>query len=174
METHVAVNDVATRQGRLGAGMHLRQLTNMRDVDMCVRLASLMASEGNFATLQFDPDKVRMLGARCLSDPREQTMFLRMAMKNGELIGMMVGYIGDYHFSPQLIANDIALYVHPDHRGGSAASRLLKQFIEWAQGHEVHEICLGVSVGVNDELVGRLYRKFGFEEVGSIYKRRNM
>ena len=155
------------------AVMDVRRPLNMEDVEQMVRLGALMAAEGNYADIPYSPDKLKLLGSYIVNtDVDEQVYFARGVWIDGLLVAQMVGFVSEYWFSYQKIIQDNALYVHPDYRKGTAAMRLVKEFIKWANKVDAVEICCGITVGVNNDTAAKLYERLGFQRVGYIYKRK--
>lgn len=56
---------------------------------------------------------------------------LLVAEKENKLVGMIIGYIHNSVWDPEmLILNELAFYVKPEYRGTSAGYRLLKKYNE--------------------------------------------
>ena len=138
------------------------------DVDTCIGLGWLMHKESALSSITFDVAKMKTIANACLSNP-DWTCYV--AKHNEMTIGMMVGFVGQYWFSTERYAMDLALYVHPDHRGSSAAFRLLKEFTIWASQQNVKQIRCGETTRVNPQATAKLYKKMGFEVGGQIFVR---
>ena len=149
------------------------KLRDMKDVSQLVRLGKLFWEESGYYNVPYDDDKVMMLGARCLMD-EDRTTFVRFYEEDGEPIAMFVGAIRDYYFSGATFAEDLMMYVHPEHRGSIKAARLIKEFIKWAESRQVNDIELKLSAQITNETAGKLFERLGFERVGHIYKRRTV
>ncbi len=133
-------------------------------------LGEMMHRESEFKAFDYDYGKLLDLAERIKNN---DDMYGECARNNtGDLVGMFVGSISEYYFGRDLIAADLLWYVHPDHRGGTVAVRLLKHFTQWGQNMGVKEICIGVSTGVQTERTGDLLDRLNFACVGGTYKRR--
>ena len=61
----------------------------------------------------------------------KDTNCVLVADLDNTVVGFMLGFVVRHFFSPDpadLFASDVALYVHPTHRGGSIGLRLIKAF----------------------------------------------
>lgn len=85
-----------------------------------------------------------------------------VAELDGQRIGMIAGAVTEHFFTEDKFATDFVVYVKPEHRGSSAAVRLIKAFEEWATEQGVKEICLGVSTEVDPERTVCLYERLGY------------
>lgn len=95
-----------------------------------------------------------------------------VAICGGEPVGMMGGFVTEHFFGHDRVASDYGLYVRPEHRGGSAAVRLVRAFEEWATQFDPFEIMPGVTTGVRTEKTVSFYRKLGYEVNGVTLVRR--
>ena len=87
----------------------------------------------------------------------------------GEVVGGMAGYCVPSWFGPDKLASDISLFIKPEARGGMAAVRLIKKFIEWAKERGAKQIRPGVSTGEIGSAAEGLYSKLGLSRVGSLF-----
>lgn len=139
------------------------------DIDVMIALGRKMHAESpRFSQLTFCPLILRAnLNQLLTADGGIVLVYER----EGEIIGGFLGLITQQWFSTDLVANDYALFLDPDHRGGIAAVRLIKQYIEIAKARGVKEefIQMGVSTGVHIEDTGLLFRCLGLKQYGTIW-----
>jgi N-acetylglutamate synthase-like GNAT family acetyltransferase len=83
-----------------------------------------------------------------------------------EIVGFICGAFHQQFFTQQKFASDMALYVEPKYRGGSAAFRLVKAFENWAKEKGASHIWLGQSVGQNIDATTKFYERLGYDMVG--------
>ena len=79
----------------------------------------------------------------------------------------MLGMLVPSWFGRDWTASDLALYLTPEHRGGTTAARLVKAFVTWAQAAGAKQIRPGVSTGQPGAL--NLYAGLGFTPVGQLF-----
>jgi len=140
------------------------------DIEKLIEMGERMHKESAYAFLPFDRDKVRRLMISYIND--HETQCGLVAEEGGVVVGMFAGYLSDYFFCDEKVACDIILYVDREHRGSSAAVRLVRGFCNWARERGAREICLGVSTEINPRTTGRFYEKMGLSYSGSLYKQR--
>lgn len=140
------------------------------DVEPLIEMGKRMHKESAYAFLPFDREKVRRLMISYIDDSETQCGLV--AEESGILVGMFAGYLTDYFFCEEKVACDLILYVDREHRGSSAAVRLVRGFCNWARNHGAREVCLGVSTEINPETTGRFYEKMGLSHSGGLYKQR--
>lgn len=137
------------------------------DVEELVELGRVMAFESpRFSKLPYNSEKVRALLHRQLENPLGLVLVVEQA---GELIGVFLGGAADHWACEGLVAFDLALFVLPNHRGGTAAARLLCGYRSWARLIGAAMATAGISTQVHPEESARLYRGLGFREIGPIF-----
>lgn len=88
---------------------------------------------------------------------------------NEEITGLLMGQLSVEYFSGRTIANDLGMFVHPIHRGGTIFYRMLKSFEQWAKEHGASKMILYHSTGIEPEKTKKLFTKLEYEEFGSIF-----
>lgn len=137
-----------------------------QDLDACIKLGSMMHQESVYRHQPFSRDRLAFLAHLCLTNP-DYACFV--AERDDELVGLMVGLVGQNFFADSKYAADLALYVAPQHRGSTAAVRLIIEFSKWAEASGCNEIHCGVTTGINDEVGGKIYKRFGFQPRGGLF-----
>ena len=137
------------------------------DVPALVALGRAMHAESpRFSGVEFSESKVIDTTRELLRNPWSLVL---VAERDGAVIGMIAGMVTEYFFGFERYAFDLVFFVSQEHRGSSAAVRLLS---EWdrvlAEDGHVREAVLGISTGVNAERTQRLYERLGYRESGSI------
>ena len=95
-----------------------------------------------------------------------------VAEEDGERIGMLLGMVTPHFFGNDLQASELVVYVKPEHRGGTAATRMIRLFEQRAMELGATEIHLGVSTEVNADRTAQLYERMGYARTGhSLMKR---
>lgn len=140
------------------------------DIDVLLDMNSRMHSEGAYAFLPFDFEKVKKLIRTFIENPDTRCVFV--AEEGITIVGLFMGYLTDYFACNEKLACDVVLFVDKQYRGSMAAKRLINAFRDWAIIHRAREVCLGVSTNVNTERTGEFYELMGFTHVGGIYKQR--
>ena len=97
--------------------------------------------------------------------------YLSVATFDGEIVGFISGWLHRLYFSNTLAAQTNLWYVLPKHRGGMVGVRLLKKFESWAEDEGAKFIVGGTSSGISMPETNRLIERFGYEAVGSEYRK---
>ena len=130
------------------------------DLPYLIMLANVMLAESSFASVPFDAEALALTVIRLLDDQQ----FVMLAEKDGQIVGAMLGIATPFAFSYAMMAQDVALFVHPDARGRLISVRLIRAFEEWARAHNCLQIRPAVSSGC--EAACRLYGLLGYRPVG--------
>ena len=86
------------------------------------------------------------------------------------LVGMCIGACGAILIgSRATLAAAHLLFVAPPYRGGFAAPRLIRSFIQHARARGAQNITFSTSTGVAPERTGRLFKACGLSPIGSVY-----
>lgn len=143
--------------------MKLR-MANPDDLPAIVVLGRVMHQESSFAPMDYDVDRVK----ETISDLMNKSQFVVVAEDtNGEVIGGMAGMVTQSWFGNDMVANDLALFIHPDHRGGLMVVRLVKAFVHWAKLAGAKQIRPGVVSG--SRTAEALYDRLGFTRCGATF-----
>jgi len=141
-----------------------------KDVEACISLGFLMHQESHYQFLDYDALKIAELIERSQTNPESVCIFV--AEKNEEIIGFFVGLKAEYWFGRDTMTCDLVLYVKPEHRGCSAAPRLVKAYEKWASKLGVKEINIGTSTDVNSERTIGLYKRLGYSTASYSFRKR--
>lgn len=143
--------------------MKLRMATP-DDLPAIVVLGRVMHQESSFAPMDYDVDRVK----ETISDLMNKSQFVVVAEDtNGEVIGGMAGMVTQSWFGNDMVANDLAVFIHPDHRGGLLVVRLVKAFVHWAKLAGAKQIRPGVVSG--SRTAEALYDRLGFTRCGATF-----
>lgn len=78
------------------------------------------------------------------------------------VVGFMAGVIGENHFTDERHAWDLGLFVRPEHRGGTMAVRLLRNFERWAKAGGARFVWQTQSVGHKIGSTTLFYSRMGY------------
>jgi GNAT superfamily N-acetyltransferase len=97
-------------------------------------------------------------------------MFLWVAVDDGELVGFLWAATHPMApWNPAMVASDMLFYVVPEKRGSLIGMRLVKEYKAWAESMACVEVRLSIASGINEERVGRMFNRLGFETFGTVY-----
>ena len=147
--------------------MIIRAITK-EDVHSCIALGQDMHNESAYSAISFDSNSLVGVAYNVLNDPN---WFGAVAVKEDQVIGMMIGFISEYWFSNEKFASDLCVYIVPEYRGSSAALRLMNLYTKWAVSKPIREIRIGETTRVNPEATAKFYKKLGFVEGGTLFVR---
>jgi len=136
------------------------------DIPRMLSLGAIMHAESpRFCGFQFLPDRLADSIRRVMAMPAG---FARVASVDGDVVGGLLGVAVPHYACDLVQACDIAYFVRPDARGGSAAARLVDAYRQWAIeiGAEAN---IGLNTGVQPERTARLLEVLGAEQSGTIW-----
>jgi GNAT superfamily N-acetyltransferase len=138
------------------------------DIDTLISIGRVMHNESAYKALRFNDDKVGELLAGLIAEPNGVVF---IAERAGVILGGFAGGISDFWFSNDSHAFDYGLFILPEHRGGSAAIRLLSAFESWAKDMGAKWCDIGITTGVHVEQTARMYEKLGYDKSGLLYRK---
>ena len=142
----------------------------VRDIEAITPLIEIgrrFHSESIFSNLDYDVERLKVWARRELARP-EKTCIL-CAYSGDKLVGFLVATLDHLVFSATPIANMSLFYVLPEHRGSSAAVKLLSGYRAWAKHRGAACIFANVISGIMPERTDRFLRHMGFKCVGGGY-----
>jgi GNAT superfamily N-acetyltransferase len=148
---------------KLGISIRSARLVDWPHV---LKLAQAMHAESRFSGFELKEQKLRTVFEDQLNNPKIACCLLAEA-SNGQIIGMLVGFIVELYFSDKWVAQDRVFFVMPAFRGSSAAVRLLTVFRKWAECRHVQELNINMSVAVDMKRFERFMVHMGFTNCGS-------
>ena len=144
------------------------QFATPDDIPELLELGAAMYAESRYAeAMPWDVDKVEGLLVALLADPDGLVL---VAREEGEIVGGFMAAAFEHFFSPSKVAQDYALFVTPDARGGQHAAHMLEAYIAWAKSRDAKLIQVGITTGVNVERTARLYKGLGFVSAGILFE----
>jgi len=96
---------------------------------------------------------------------------LLIAELDGKPTGMLAAQVGPHLFVDALAAQCLVFYVHPDHRNGLTAAKLLKGYQRWAGQLDCDTMAVHVTTGRRMETTDRMLKKMGFAQTGGYYEK---
>ncbi|HFU76717.1 MAG TPA: hypothetical protein ENK66_10780 [Arcobacter sp.] len=135
--------------------------------DLCIE----MHKEGIYQKIEINQEKLINFLLNKIN--HRDSLLLVLLDTDDELVGLFIGDIVEYFFSSERLALDTIFYIVKSKRKSLGAMKLLTAYFDWANSHDVREICLSSTNGVEVEKIERMYAKLGFHRVGIMYKKGN-
>lgn len=137
------------------------------DIPTLVELGRVMHDESPvFRALSFSEDKLARTILHAIDNG-----FAVVAEQGGQIVGGMLGIAVEHWASTDVVACDLALFVAPEHRGGSTGARLLRRYAEWAESIGAAITQFGIVTGVEPERTEELCRCLGWRRTGVVMGR---
>lgn len=139
-----------------------------QDLPGIVLLGKVMHAESpRLGKLRYVPARALQTMAGLIDNP--QGLLLVAEEPSGLLIGGLAAICREHWYSDQRMAYDLALFIHPEKRGGLAAPRLLQAYKDWAKEQGAVITQFGISTGVNLATTSRLLERMGFKPSGFLF-----
>ena len=144
------------------------RVATLDDIETIVSLGERLHVESSYSYLPFNAMKVRYLMAGIIGGDNGVVF---VAEKAGEIIGGIAGGVTEFWFCDELHGFDYSFFVHPEHRGGSAAFRLLLAFESWCKNMGAKQMDIGITTGIHVDKTTRFYEKMGFVKSGQLFRK---
>lgn len=144
------------------------RVATLDDIERIVELGGCLHAESSYGELPFDSVKVSNLMAGLIGGGYGVVF---VAEKAGEIIGGIAGGVTEFWFCDELHGFDYSFFVHPEHRGGSAAFRLLLAFESWCKNMGAKQMDIGITTGIHVDKTTRFYEKMGFVKSGQLFRK---
>jgi GNAT superfamily N-acetyltransferase len=138
----------------------------VHDVDALVACGEVMHKESEYSFMPYDKQKVKTV---ILHHMIEGCVFV--ADVGGKVVGGLIGGVTDHFFNDDLHGYELAVFILPEHRGGSSALKMMKAFEMWCVDMGAKCIDLGITTGVHEDVTGRFYEKLGYNRSGSLFRK---
>ena len=92
-----------------------------------------------------------------------ENWYTQCALDGDVMVGFMVGTISETFMNHEKNAYEKGLFVLPEHRGGTTAIRLVRNFEAWAKSQGAARIWLQQSVGQNMDSTLRFFQRLGYQ-----------
>lgn len=136
-------------------------------VPITVAVAQEMHHEGRYIDVPFEPlvfeNYLKIMLAH------EDFKGFVYVSSEGEVAGILLGFISPFEFSPKKRSTDLGFFVLPHHRGSPAAFRLEKAYSDWAlsRGVSKNHIYLACSNGYDK--AEQFFEKVGYHRIGASF-----
>jgi GNAT superfamily N-acetyltransferase len=142
------------------------RLATSSDITTILSMGIQMHAESRFKRYPMNPSRTQEAIETLLSNSTVGCILLAEHPQAG-IVGMLAGYVTDYFFTDIRLAQDKWFYVIPEHRGSSAALKLLIAFRRWAENRQAKELCINMSVAIDQARFNKFMTHLGFQCAGS-------
>ena len=146
----------------------------VREMRVCdeaqlLQLGQVMHQESAyFSKHEINIDKWKQMCIAALTKP---TIACFVYEKNKSIVGMWAGYLSSLWYSDDIKVHDTVLFVHPDHRKGPAAYRLIKASEEWAKLCGAKSATISLSSGIDTESVSCFLSKLNYSTTAIVMEK---
>jgi GNAT superfamily N-acetyltransferase len=139
------------------------------DVETIVKMARhFIAFAPHAAVAEYDDEDLANAARACM-----QHGLLIVAEQDNEIIGMLLGIISSLWFARRTLwASELAWWVEPAARGGTAGIRLVTAFQDWARDQGAKVVAMSSLHLDHDGRVGNVLERMGFSPSEHTYIKR--
>lgn len=148
--------------------MIIREIQREDRPEIIVMAKAMHGESPSYSKWPFMPALVSAWIDMCLSVPDWRCVIARE--DNGEPVGFMAVGTANMIFCTEKTSDDLALYVRPEKRGGTAALRLVKDMARWSKELGAVELRLGITTDVDETRTVRFLERLGFVHAGTLMK----
>lgn len=129
-----------------------------------LELGEKLKNESQFRNEPYDSERVWQLLDATVRFPNQ-----RFIAYDDEFRGFIIMGINEHYFSGIKRAEDFALWIAPEHRGGTLVLRLLRAAEEWAEKNGATSMTIYHNTGIQTDKSPRLFNKLGYDTAGYIF-----
>lgn len=140
------------------------------DIPRLVEIGQVMGQESpRWSRLEYSADKVAQMIDSLL---RTADGLVLVSRVDNEITGGIMAVARSNWMSHDVIAQEIALFILPEHRASFTACRLISAMVAWSKAKGAKWIEAGISTGVHTERTAQLYERLGFSrfQIGLEYE----
>lgn len=131
------------------------------DLPAAFELAKKFHAESWYADLDLRREKIEGIVLQALNDPSWLCVVAADSIDDRP-VGFMMVVAAPHFFGNDICVTDVGLYLLPEYRRMSLAVAMLREVEAWARIIPAKEITLGITAGINDEGLVRLYNRMGY------------
>jgi GNAT superfamily N-acetyltransferase len=115
------------------------------------------------------PDTLRALSAMTAAvTGANPQLFFAVAEVDGVTAGFLGGAQASFLLESRTLAQDILLYVAPEHRGADVATELIRAFVEWAKVQGASEVRFFLMNSESEAALAAATSQLGFAKAGTV------
>lgn len=133
-----------------------------------VSLARALVDESASRFPAVDPNELTGFLDATLDQPDRAFAAIAVAQDDAAA-GFVLAMAAAHLHAAELAAQIHTLYVQPDHRGGRAATGLVRAALDWARAAGAGTAYMGVSTGIRPDRTERFLLRHGFAPMGRLY-----
>ena len=137
---------------------------DLLDIVIAAKNFSKEASEKSWA--KFYSNKVSVLFGQLIES---EYGFVHMALHDDEVVGGLVAVISEMPINSYLVAQELMLWIDPDHRNGKTAPKMIEEYVNWAREKGCRFVRLSEIDSVLNGKAGILFKRKGFDPVETAY-----
>lgn len=115
---------------------------------------------------EYNEERVKKMVAAAVMHPEHVCGFACVDFATQTIVGLMIGSLGITYFSDEPIANDVVLYMRPEHRNEFVAKHLLDAYTAWAKRLKIEKMFFTHLSGIGHEKLAKTMKALGWKSIG--------
>jgi hypothetical protein len=151
---------------------YIVRMSNRDEIRYLVSMGRRMHDNSKFRDMDYDEDKVAILGFAALDQPKRMFLMVIDDTEQDVPVGILLAGLSQSYFGSDYVANDLLLVIEEEHRGrcGDALRRITALYREWASEHGAKRIYIGTSSGIDPEHACKALEACGFHMIGTLHE----
>lgn len=132
------------------------------------RLTTIIPTMPNYKGAKVDPSRLEFMLTQNVNNDGYFMVFV-LVNSVGDIVGGICAYCVTMAFSWDRYCSDMFLYIDPNWRSLSNATKLIRAYQDWGISRKAMIISATYTGGGNDRGMDRLLRMVGFTPIGKLY-----
>jgi hypothetical protein len=151
---------------------YIVRLARREEMRYLVSMGRRMHDNSKFRDMDYDEDKVAILGYTALDQPTRMFLMVIEDTETEVPVGVLLAGLTQSYFGSDYVANDLLILIEEEHRGrcGDALRRITALYREWASALGAKRIYIGTSSGIDPERACKALEACGFHQIGTLHE----
>lgn len=136
------------------------------DIPQITKLGHQMYMQSIYSKWPWDWEKAHNMASRYT---RDGDKLLLCFYKGDMLAGFLFANLCTHFYGSTKQATQQLFYIHPLHRGGTAAVRMMKKFEHWGRYNDCDNLCFSQSSEGADDRWHKFCQNLGYVHVGATF-----
>jgi len=138
--------------------------SDILDITIAAKMFSKEASHPALSTI--NPNKVSETLKQLIDN---SAGFVKVACYNNEIVGAIAGVASEMPINDLIVAQELMLWLEPEHRNGKTAPKLIDAYVQWASDMGCNIVRLSALDDVLNGRAGVLFKRKGFKPIETAY-----
>lgn len=137
------------------------------DLPTLLEYVDFFMSGTKYNSFESNKDNIRNTLVECIHNP--SFVLLVGVNEKEEIAGVIAAHVSEMWFCKNKQAVDIFVYIHKELSTFGLFKQMIASYVVWAKNKGADLISLGISTGLNEKRVEKLYNLCGFRTIGTLH-----